>query len=365
MKVPIDAAELIARTRHLSTPFIWLTPSIVRAAVAGLRAGLPGVDLFYAVKCNPHPPLLRELAGLGLGFEVASLAEMRITLEQVPANRVMCLHPIKSPDLVRALHAQGVRTLAIDCHEELVKVAIHAPGSDVLVRVAVSNAGSRHPLDGKFGCPPAEAVRLLQSCADRGLSPRGVTMHVGTQCGLLSTWSEAIDTCRGVLAEVPAATVLSLGGGFPASYANDPADVPSVLRHVAESLPSGYRITSEPGRAIAADAGVLVATVTGTATRPDGVWAYLDAGIHQGLFESLPAVSGLLHPVSTEHPNRPTQPYTLAGPTCDAMDVIARGTVLPRLELGDRVLFHSAGAYSGVMASRFNSFEPPPYVWDE
>lgn len=342
-----------------------LSPPALRNAVAGLRAALRGVELFYAVKCNPHPRLLRELAALGVGFEVASAAELHAATDLVPADRVMCLHPIKSPAFVRELHARGVRVLAVDCREELDKVAALAPGAQVLVRVSVSNVGSRHPLDGKFGCPPTEAGSLLRAGAGLGLVPLGVTTHVGTQCASPATWLAALRVCRGVLAEVPGATVLSLGGGVPAHYANDAADAQALLRQIADELPPGYRVTAEPGRAIAAPAGTLVATVTGLANRTDGAWAYLDAGIYHGLFESLPAAGGFLHPVTAEHANRPEQPYTLAGPTCDGMDVVARGVLLPRLAVGDRVAFGSAGAYTGVMASRFNGFDPPEVVWDE
>src|SRR4051812_6427460 len=96
--------------RPLPTPLLVLSPAVARRNVVALRAALPGVELFYAVKCQPHPAMLAALAADDIGFEVASPAELRA----VPPGRVRCLHPVKSAAFVRELAGTGVRTLAVD-----------------------------------------------------------------------------------------------------------------------------------------------------------------------------------------------------------------------------------------------------------
>jgi ornithine decarboxylase len=104
-----------------------------------------------------------------------------------------------------------------------------------------------------------------------------------------------------------------------------------------------------------------VASVIGTADRPDGRWAYLDVGLYHGLFESLPAAGGFVHPMEAEGRARP-QTYWLGGPTCDGLDVLPMPVVLPELKRGDRVAFHLAGAYSTDLSCPFNGFPVPAEV---
>ena len=141
------------------TPFLALDLDVAAGAYARLRAALPGVDLHYAVKCNPEPALLRHLHELGAGFEIASLAELDL-LESlgVDAAEVLSSNPVKPPAHIAGSHAAGVQCFAADSLAELEKLAAHAPGSRIYVRMAVDDPTSRVPLAGKFGVdarPPA------------------------------------------------------------------------------------------------------------------------------------------------------------------------------------------------------------------
>ncbi len=357
-------ADPFAAARHLDTPVLLLDPAAAAAAVGELRAALPGVELYYALKANPHPALTAAVAATGAGFELASPAELRQLLAAgVPADRLMCLHPIKSPAFLRMLRAAGVDTLAADAAEEVEKIAAFAPGSRVLVRVDVPSRGSRRPLGRKFGCPPRDAVPLLRLARTRGLRPAGFTMHVGSQCESLANWAAALDVLATAVRDATAAGMLpelvSLGGGLPVPYTAAAPPLAEVGRVLAGFTP-GCRVTIEPGRAIAAPAGTLVASVIGLADRPDGRWAYLDAGLHHGLAEA----NGITFPVEAEG-RGPRRAYWLAGPTCDAADVLPAPVELPELpelRVGDRLAFRLAGAYSAVRATAFNGFPPPAEV---
>lgn len=365
-------ADLFTATRHLGTPFLLLDLQVVEENVEAIRSAFPGVEVWYALKCNPHPQIAATLARLGVGFEVASPHEVRSLLSLgIPADRMMCLHTIKAPDFVRQLHSAGVSVLAVDSREEIEKVACLAPGSRIVVRIEVDGHGSRVPLGDKFGCPPDEAIELCRFARRFGVRPAGVTLHVGSQCESLRTWAEALRTCGAVCERLfedrSPAEIISLGGGLPVPYTADVPDLASIGRVIREANPHRYgvddcRVTIEPGRAIAATAGTLVVSVVGTATRAGIRWVYLDAGTHHGLFEWLPAAGGLTMPITVEPTDRPVQPCRLAGPTCDSMDALPGVFNLPELRVGDRLAFRYAGAYSTSIASRFNGFEPPPTV---
>jgi ornithine decarboxylase len=306
---------------------------------------------------------------MNAGFEIASLGEAEQLLAAgVPAESMMCLHPIKAPGFLRFLHRNRITILAADCAEEIDKIGRDAPGSRVVIRVSVPDRGSRVPLSGKFGAPPDQVPELFARTRSRGLQPFGLTMHVGSQCESLGTWRSAIETCLSLYHRADNAgnplALFSLGGGLPVPYRATVCTMQAVGRlvdHARQSLPDRCAITVEPGRAIAASAGTLVASVTGLAERADGHWAYIDAGIYHGLFEAAEVGGGIPIPVLAEATERLKLDYHIAGPTCDSLDVPFRRLRLPHLRLGDRLAFGCAGAYSTSMCTTFNG-APPPYV---
>jgi ornithine decarboxylase len=129
-----------------------------------------------------------------------------------------------------------------------------------------------------------------------------------------------------------------------------------VLAPAADRL----EILAEPGRCIVADAGVAVTRVVGVADRDDGRWYYLDDGVY-GSYSNV--MTEDVHPMlvaaaELDGDPRPLSPATLAGPTCDSADVIARGYPMPEMAIGDLVLSPTMGAYTAVTACRFNGRLP-------
>jgi ornithine decarboxylase len=109
------------------------------------------------------------------------------------------------------------------------------------------------------------------------------------------------------------------------------------------------------------ESGRLLATVVGKAKRGDAMWLYLDAGVFNGLMETYegfpPVVSLLNEPAHDE-----TERYTLAGPSCDSCDVIARNLLMPEINIGDKLVFFDAGAYTNEYAVAFNGFPIPSVI---
>lgn len=358
-----------ATRRAPSTPSLSLCLEVIERRHSELAAALPGTTLFYAVKANPHPLVLELLCRLGVSFDVASPAEARAALEAGARRaQVLCSNPVQSRSAIAAEYASGVRTFVVDSPGELRKVAEEAPGATVLARLSTTGEGSDWPLSGKFGAPAEEVVHLLRGARTLGLRPAGVAFHVGSQQREPERWIDPIRTSAAIFdclersGERP--WLLDLGGGFPGHHRDT---CPPLARYgaVIEAAltdafgPRRPTTIAEPGRSLVSDAGVLEAGVLGVAWRGGRRWVYLDAGVFNGLVETLD--EAIHYRISTSADGGPTGPTVLAGPTCDSTDVMYRSVELPlNLAEGDLVRFHSAGAYTTCYATGFNGFDPLP-----
>lgn len=135
----------------------------------------------------------------------------------------------------------------------------------------------------------------------------------------------------------------------------------SAIADVVDDVPGphrgNYAMLAEPGRILAASCMTLLTSVVGTATRDGKVWHYLDDGLYGSysnvLTEDVHPPMLALNELSND-PSGDIQPVTLAGPTCDSVDVIARDYPMPPLRVGDVVVSPMMGAYTTVTSSRFN-----------
>jgi ornithine decarboxylase len=131
-----------------------------------------------------------------------------------------------------------------------------------------------------------------------------------------------------------------------------------VVQRALRIFGSGVQFALEPGRSLVADAGTIETTVVGKAERAGHPWFYVDLSIYAGLLEIR---DGWVYPIETDRDHLPKRRATLAGPTCDSTDVLARDVALPDLELGDRVRLLTTGAYTIAWRS-FNGFRFPDVV---
>lgn len=356
---------LVATAADEPTPLLVIDRVLLKQAYGEIVASLPGAEVFYAVKANPHPEVLATLAGLGCGFEVSSIPELEAVLAPgVPISRVISSNPIKRPDFIQRGHAAGLDRFAFDSETELEKLARWAPGCRVYVRLTVDNSGSEWPLSEKYGVSAERAVELLLAAARAGLKPFGVTFHVGSQCRDAESWVRAIQTCHVIYRQLEThglpLSMLSVGGGQPVHHIRPVPSFETIGHRIGVTVkelfgPNPPRLTVEPGRALVGAAGTLVSSVIGTARRGDDTWVYLDAGVFNALMET---IEGFRYELWTERQG-PRRPVTVAGPSCDSVDTLFSVEPLPELAVGDRVYILNAGAYSLSYASSFNGFEPP------
>jgi ornithine decarboxylase len=363
----LSPAEL-GRLDH-PTPYLLMDLETVHRAYRAITAALPGVAIRYATKCNPDPRILGRLHTAGSGFEIASCSELRtLTGLGVRAEDVIFSSPIKPWRHIREAARAGVWRFAFDSRSELDKLAEHAPGAAVYVRLATSGPDSEVPSEGKFGVGGRQAVELMRHARSRGLRPYGIAYHVGSQMTDPTAWEDATRRSAAVLRELQAHGItlrmLNVGGGFPARYADpvpDLAGYGSCIRQAVDRhLPYPVQLCAEPGRALVAEAGVLVATVIGTAERAGRSWAHLDVGAFNGMMETLLTQNRLVYPLADSRAAADRHTYHITGPTCDSQDTMFFGVTLSRgLVPGDQVYIYTAGAYTTCYASAFNGFSAP------
>ncbi|TNC29016.1 type III PLP-dependent enzyme [Amycolatopsis alkalitolerans] len=349
--------------QHPPSPFLVIDPAVVTERVREFARELPHSLLFYAVKANPEPAVLRAVLAAGGGFDVAGPAEITACLaEGVAPDRLSYGNPIKKPADIAFAFDRGVREFVTDAASDLAHLAEHAPGASVTVRVLVDAPASATPFGRKFGCSPAEAAGLLRRAAELGLDPAGVAFHVGSQQADPAAWDAGIAAAAKIFAEFPFRR-LNLGGGFGVTYR---APVPSLARYsaairasLAAHFPAGAPETAlEPGRAIVAGAGLIRAEIVLVAQRGEHRWVYLDIGRYNGLAET----ENEAIPYRVDAGPGERGPVVIAGPTCDGDDVLYQHTPyeLPlSLKAGDPVEILDAGAYTASYSSvSFNGIGP-------
>ena len=370
-------ARFIDANPELPTPYLVVDLEVVAERYEALAEALEGVALHYAVKANPAPEILALVLAHGGRFDVASPGEIDLCLAVgATGDQISYGNTAKKQRDIAYAQARGVRLYSFDSATELDKLVAEAPGSTVMCRVLAGGAGADWPLSRKFGCEPAMAVELLARAAAAGLGT-GLAFHVGSQ----QRHPEAFDTSlaeigwivgelreRGVELDV-----LNLGGGFPAHYQEDIPEPGAYGRAIRRALAdhlggdrpghAGPTLIAEPGRYLVGDAGVLVSEVVLVSTKSadeDRRWVTVDIGVFGGLAEALD--EAIRYRVTTDHDGGPVGPVVLAGPSCDSMDVLYDKSDyhLPlALVPGDRVLFHSTGAYTTTYSSvGFNGFAP-------
>ena len=356
-----------------ATPCLVVDVDRVEENFRALSKALPLARIYYAVKANPAAPVLERLVGLESSFDAASFEEVQMCLDAGAHPSVISYgNTIKKVSAIKRAFDAGVSMFAFDSEEELAKLARHAPGARVYCRILVDNIGADWPLSNKFGTSIDTARDLMIRAGDLGLDPYGLSFHVGSQQTTTESYEAAIGKVGMLFTDLEEAGVnlrmMNLGGGFPTRYRDDVPDIDqfagaimgAMTRHFGNALPE---MIVEPGRFSVGDAGVVqseVVLVSCRARESKVRWVYLDIGRFGGLAET--EGEAIKYRILTPHDGGPEGPVTIAGPTCDGVDVMYEKSNyrLPMaLTGGDKVELLSTGAYvSTYCSTRFNGFAP-------
>ena len=368
-----DRIREFLRHRRPEGPCLVVDTEVVRDNYLAFARAMPDSRVFYAIKANPAPEILKLLAGLGSAFDCASVPEIDMALAAGGTpDRISYGNTIKKERDIAAAFTRGIRLFAVDAREEVEKVARAAPGAKVFCRILCANDGAEWPLSRKFGCAPALAIDVLERAHRLGLDAYGVSFHVGSQQPNPEAWDVALKATAEVFRTLSERGIqlrmVNLGGGFPAKYLKKIPLVKTYGRAISTALRRhfGNRIPEtiiEPGRGMVGDAGIIKAEVVLISKKTaddDTRWVYLDIGKFGGLAETMD--EAIRYPIRTEHDRDAKSPCVIAGPTCDSVDVLYEKAPydLPvSLSIGDEVLIEGTGAYTTTYSAvAFNGFAP-------
>ena len=336
----------------------------------------------YAMKANSNMAVLRTLALQGCGADTVSEGEIRKALKAGIAASSIVFSGVGKTDAEMAFALKaGIYQLNVESRPELDRLARVAASLNMIapfvirINPGVGAGGHAKITTGgakdKFGISAEEALKLYaEASAHRNLAPLGIACHIGSQITDLTPLQAAFSRMRGwvesLRAEGLSVERLDLGGGLGVPYFHqkappDPADFAEMTALTVGNM--GLRYTFEPGRLIAANAGVLVSRVIHVHERAESGQKFLvlDAAMNDllrpALYDAYHDIRPVVAPVDGE-----TDTYDVVGPVCETGDTFTRERSLPKLHEGELVAFMTAGAYGAVMGSEYNSRPLAPEV---
>lgn len=334
----------------------------------------------FAVKANANIAVLATLARKGAGADTVSQGEVERALKAgVPPERIVFSGVGKSEAELAFAVKTGVHQINVESIAELETLSRLSAGLRAKPAIAIRinpdvGAGGHEKIstgkgDTKFGVSIEQALQYYALAHnDAWLDAKGFAVHIGSQIKDLAPLEAAFKAMRAMAEKVRGAGFslerLDLGGGLGVPYFHEPEppspkDYAAMVKRVFEGF--DVDLAFEPGRLIAANAGVLLSRVIRIQERPARPILVLDAGMNDLL---RPAIYDAYHDIKplSEPALTAEAAYDVVGPICETGDTFSKNRQMPPLRAGDFVAFLSAGAYGATMASTYNARALVPEV---
>jgi len=383
------------------------------------RDELPMVEPFYAVKCNPDPVIVKLLASMGCNFDCATMGEIDLVLNGLgddlnfsrrgkASSSIVYANPAKMEHMLEFAMKNNVRMTVFDGEDELYKIA-SIEGCEkfqLLLRLTTDDKASVCRFSKKFGCPVAEAPKLLQVAQTLGLNVAGVSFHVGSGCGDSDAYTTALKHARCVFDEaerlgMPPMHIVDLGGGFPGDTGGYGGEGMPTFQNLAAAIRNGIasftgpqgvkqkiRFIAEPGRYFVSASTTICTKIYSRKGGNNNYQAlYVDDGVY-GSFNNVvydhatPLPLQLSSVVAADKKRcgcSPSSadpevnvialtkvedpiPTAVFGPTCDGLDQMCslESTLLPRCQVGEWLIWENQGAYTHTASFVFNGYTHIP-----
>ncbi len=360
----------------VGTPFYCYSTATLVRHYGVFAEGFAGLDhlICYAIKANSSLAVIRTLADQGAGADVVSEGEIRRALAAgVPADKIVFSGVGKTRDEMAMALDAGIMQFNIESEPELDALSEVASARNATAHIAVRinpdvDAASHSKIstgrkDDKFGISWPQAQAVYRSAAERpGIEVVGLAMHIGSQLLDLAPFEAAFRLAADAVHELRRdgrdIRSIDLGGGLGVPYGDEaipplPADYAAVVKRCVGDL--GCRLIFEPGRLLAANAGILVCRIIYVKETRDKTFLVVDAAMNDLLRPTLYDAGHEIVPLQEAAADAPRRPADVVGPICETGDILALAWPMPPVIADDLLAVRTAGAYGSVMASTYNS----------
>ena len=325
----------------------------------------------YAVKANSNLSVIANFAKEGSGADCVSIGEVkRALLAGVEPYKIIFSGVGKSDDEIREALELKILMINVESEEELKHVEAVAKELGVEARISIRvnpNVDAKtHPYistglhENKFGVEIAMAKRMyIYAKNSEHLDPIGIHFHIGSQLTKLEPIAEAANIIADLVRSLKAINVdikfFDIGGGIGVQYSDevliDVKDYAQVIIDAVKGL--DVTIACEPGRYLTANAGYLLTKVLYEKKNGSKRFTIVDAAMNDLL---RPSLYNAYHKIELVEPKEGEDSVTdIVGPICESGDFLAKDAMMPKLDSGDLLVVHSAGAYGFTMASNYNT----------
>jgi diaminopimelate decarboxylase len=372
-----EGVSIEALSEAVGTPFYCYSTATLTRHYQVLAQAFSGLDhlICYAVKANSNQAVLKTMARLGAGMDVVSEGELqRARAAGVGADKIIFAGVGKTRDEMGYALEENILGFNVESAEELRALSSVAAEAGKTARIAIRvnpdvDAGTHAKIstgksENKFGVPFLAAPALYAEARQLpGIQVTGIHMHIGSQITDLAPFRKAFVLLRELTAALRADghafDHLDLGGGLGVPYrgTNDvpphPGDYAQVVIETLGDL--GLKVVLEPGRMIAANAGILVSRVIFAKLTETKRFTIVDAAMNDLIRPTLYDAYHDIWPVKEALRAAEPVEQDIVGPVCESGDYLVQGRRLPPFDDGDLIAVMSAGAYGAVMASTYNS----------
>ena len=332
----------------------------------------------YAVKANSNLAVLNVLAKLGAGFDIVSGGELdRVIAAGGDPKKVTFSGLGKTTQEIYKALDSGIHCFNIESEAELFRINEIAVNSSkvapISIRVNPDVNAETHPYistglkENKFGLSMEKAIQLyLHATKMKGICIKGLDFHIGSQLTSIKPILDALDRILTLNDQLISRDIIiehiNIGGGLGVTYEDEIPPTPNeLILAVKEKLHSiDLKIVVEPGRSIAANAGILVTKVEYLKNHEEKNFAIIDGAMNDLIRPALYGAWQKIVPVKKTEGNENTT-YDIVGPICESADVLGKSRSL-NINAGDLLAIKSAGAYGFVMSSNYNTRPRAPEI---
>ena len=332
----------------------------------------------YAVKANSNLAVLNVLSKLGAGFDIVSGGELdRVIAAGGDPKKVTFSGLGKTTQEIYKALDKGIHCFNIESEAELFRINEIAVNNSqvapISIRVNPDVNAETHPYistglkENKFGLSMEKAIQLyLHATKMKGIFIKGLDFHIGSQLTSIKPILDALDRILTLNDQLISRDIIiehiNIGGGLGVTYEDEMPPTPNeLILAVKEKLHSiDLKIVVEPGRSIAANAGILVTKVEYLKNHEEKNFAIIDGAMNDLIRPALYGAWQKIVPVKKTEGNENTT-YDIVGPICESADVLGKSRSL-YINAGDLLAIKSAGAYGFVMSSNYNTRPRAPEI---